>query len=55
MTDQEDTQATEPARPERAGDVATTNGRKDDRNEEAAGSPAPDPTETDGEDVPEAD
>ncbi len=57
MTDQEDTQATEPASPERAGDIATATGREDDRNEQADGSPAPDPTETDGdaEDVPGAD
>ena len=54
MTDQ-DTQATEPARPERAADVATTNGREDDRNEQAEGSPAPDPTTADNEDVPDAD
>ncbi len=57
MTDQEDTQATEPARPERAGDVAISTGRDDDRNEQAEGSPAPDPTAAggDAEDVPEAD
>ncbi len=56
MTDQ-DTQATEPASPERAGDVATSTGRDDDRNEQADGSPAPDPTDGDGdaEDVPGAD
>ena len=54
MTDQ-DTQATEPARPERAADVATTEGREDDRNEEADGSPAPDPTEPADDEVPEAD
>ena len=54
MTDQ-DTQATEPARPERATEVATGNGRKDDRNDEIDASPAPDPTDTDSEEVPEAD
>ena len=57
MTDQEDTQATEPASPERAGDVATATGREDDRNDQTDGPAAPDPTATDpdAEDVPEAD
>jgi len=35
--------------------VADSNGRKDDRNDEVAGSPAPDPTEEHADDVPEAD
>jgi hypothetical protein len=57
MTDQEDTRATEPASPDRAATVASESGREDDRNEQAAGSPAPDPAETagDADDVPEAD
>jgi hypothetical protein len=44
----------EPARPEAA---AASGGRDDDRNEESAESPVPDPEATDGdaEDVPEAD
>ena len=55
--DDQNTRATEPASADRAAEVASGSGRRDDRNEEAAGSPAPDPTdaESNAEDVPGAD
>ena len=57
MTEQEDTQATEPANPDRAAEVAVGTGRRDDRNEQTGGPPEPDPTDapSDAGDVPEAD
>ncbi|MFN2470273.1 MAG: hypothetical protein ABR583_04650 [Gaiellaceae bacterium] len=56
MDDQDTQQATEPTTPDRAAEVAATEGREDDRNEEVDGSPVPDPTDdTDAEDVPGAD
>jgi|tagenome__1003787_1003787.scaffolds.fasta_scaffold20693169_2 hypothetical protein len=55
--DDQDTQATEPASPERAAEVATESGRDDNRNDEVEGSPVPDPTATDSgaDDIPDAD
>ena len=52
----EGTRATEPTEPDRAEQVATGDGREDDRNE-PAGSPVPDPTadDTGADDVPDAD
>ena len=57
MDEQDSQGATTPTTPERAADVADTEGREDDRNEEVEGSPIPDPTEgdTNAEDVPDAD
>ena len=55
--DDQNTQVTEPASPDRAADVAVSEGRTDNRNDEVEGSPVPDPTEgdTNAEDIPDAD
>ncbi len=57
MTDENTEQATEPTTPDRAAEVAASEGREDDRNDLAEGSPIPDPTEeeTGADDVPDAD
>ena len=43
MDDQDTEQATEPTTADRAAEVAATEGRGDDRNEELDQSPVPDP------------
>lgn len=57
MDEQDRQAATTPTSPDRAAEVADTEGREDNRNEEVEGSPIPDPTEgdTNAEDVPDAD
>ena len=57
MDDENTEQATEPTAPDRAAEVAATQGREDNRNELAQGSPIPDPTEDDtgADDIPDAD
>lgn len=55
--DDQDTQATEPTSPQRARDVAVGAERDETRDQEAPGSPVPDPTErgTAADEIPEAD
>jgi hypothetical protein len=57
MTDQEDTQATEPTTADRAEQKAREAGHGAGRDDSAPGTPAPDPTAdaSDAEDVPDAD
>lgn len=58
MEDQDTEQAASLSTPpERAQQVAQSEGREDDRNEEVADSPVPDPTrgDTHAGDIPEAD
>ncbi len=57
MSDENTEQATERTTPDRAAEVAATEGREDNRNDLAEGSPVPDPTEEDtgAEDIPDAD
>ena len=57
MTNRDTEQVTEPASPERAAEVATPEGREDDRNRELDQSPVPDPEEKDSgtTDDPQAD
>lgn len=57
MTENEPEQATEPTTPDRAAEVAATEGREDNRNDLVDASPVPDPTQDDtgADDIPEAD
>jgi hypothetical protein len=57
MAEQDTEAPTTETSPGRAEEVADASPREDDRNDEAGGSPVPDPTEDDttAEDVPDAD
>ena len=57
MSTQDNEAVTTETSPDRAEEVAVGPGRVDNRNEEAEGSPIPDPTadDTGADDVPEAD
>ena len=57
VTNSEPEKTTEPTTSDRAAEVAATEGREDNRNELAEGSPVPDPTQDDtgADDIPDAD
>ena len=49
MNEENTERTTEPTTPDRAADVAATDGRVDDRNSELEGSPVPDPEADEGD------
>jgi hypothetical protein len=57
MADQDTERVSTETSPDRAAEVAESDTQRDNRNEQADGSPVPDPTagETNAEDVPQAD